>query len=389
MTYEVRTVTQVETLEQHRFTWESMQLHPNSDIDAYIINIQLLKNVSMPYVLQLFDNGVLKAFLIGRIEESNVEYKIGFKTFLGQRLRQLTIIYQGAIGETSSAVARRFVDEIKHQLVQGKFDAVYFYALKIDSEIYRAANVAGNILTKDHGIKIGQHWKTPLPQNGIDDFLRHLSAKHRYWLRRLPRVLDKAFPGNVSYRRFSDISEVAQLAIDCERIASRTYHRAAGAGFHDNELWRRKLHLWATRGTLHGHILYINNQPCAFWLANLYGKTLHLDFTGYLAEYKKFELGTILFLKMVEHAIAAGAQELDYGLGALWYKERFGGECWAEGSLYLFAPSFKGVTANLTRWAFSNMAAIAKRLLNKCGATGILMNTWRNRLSSQSGEGSK
>jgi len=265
---------------------------------------------------------------------------------------------------------------------QGNIDALFFYSLAVESVLYRAANASGNVFTRDHGTKLALHWKTPLPPEGMDTFLLHLSSKHRYWLRRLPRVLEKDFPGKVEYRRYTDIAQVEQLAIECERVASKTYHRAAGAGFRDNELWREKFQLWASKGFLQGHVLYIDGQPCAFWLANLYGKTLHLDFTGYLVEYKKYELGTILFLKMIEDAIASGANELDYGLGALWYKERFGDESWAEASLYLFAPTFKGVTTNLTRWAFSGTAALAKRLLNKFGATGMLMNKWRNRLAS-------
>ena len=386
---EIQVAKQVDSIEQIRSFWESVQCHPNSDIDSYLINVKSLRNVLTPYVMQVLVDRAPKAILIGRIEESRVEYKIGFKTLRGQRLRQLVIVYQGFLGDMSTEVAECLIADIKRSLAHGEIDAVFFYALKVESTLYKAANAAGNILTRDHGTKMGMHWKTPLPPAGIDIFLQALSSKHRYWVRRLPRVLEKDFPGKVVYRRYTDIVDVGQMSIDCELVASQTYHRAADVGFRDNDLWREKFQLWAKKGTLQGHVLYIDGKPCAFWLANLYGETLHLDFTGYLSDYKKYELGTILFLKMIEDAIAAGASELDYGLGALWYKERFGGESWAEASLYFFAPTLKGVTTNLTRWAFNAVAAVSKRILNNLGFTRVLMNRWRDRLSSRSAVGTK
>jgi hypothetical protein len=387
--FDLAVITTGDQVNLIRSFWDSVQTHPNVDIDSFLVSLKYLCDVLSPYILLLSFSGTPVSLLIGRIEESRIEYKLGFKVLRGQKIRQLVVVYQGLLGEASSSVATYFLTEINHLLKRREIDAVFFYALAVESNLYRAANVAGNFFTRDHGTKLAQHWRTHLPPEGLDVFLHPLSSKHRYWLRRLPRVLEKDFPGRVVYRRVTNPEDVEQLATDCEIVASRTYHRTAGVGFSDNELWRAKLQLWAQKGVLQGHVLYINGQPSAFWLATIYAKTLHLDFTGYLAEYKKYEIGTILFLKMIDDAIAAGANELDYGLGTLWYKERFGGQSWAEASLYLFAPTFKGITANMTRWAFSGAAALAKSILNGIGVTSILMSKWRNRLSARSAAGSK
>jgi hypothetical protein len=386
---ETRVATTFDDIEIFRQAWGQMQAHPNSDIDAYLINVRALENILMPYVMLLLVDDQPTSILIGRLEETRVEYKMGFKTLRGPRLRQLVVIYQGFLGDTSAESASCFMTEIRKRMASEQIDAVFFYALQVESELYKAANRAAGILTRDHGTKLAEHWKTILPPEGIEGMLQNISSKHRYWLRRLPKVLEKDFPGQVVYRRFSEPAEVEQLSVDCEKVASKTYHRAAGAGFKDSPLWRRKFSLWANKHSLRGHVLYINNEPCAFWLGNLYGETLHLDFTGYLSEYKKYELGTILFLKMIEDAIASGARELDYGLGALWYKERFGGESWTEASIYLFAPTFKGISANLTRTGISKAAELLKWLLDKAGATTNLKNKWRDILSAKSRGGLK
>lgn len=74
--YEVRTARTREEVESLRGIWEQMQCHPNPNIDQFLIAVDTLPNVLMPYVLLLLENGQPSALLIGRVEEA----RIGFRT---------------------------------------------------------------------------------------------------------------------------------------------------------------------------------------------------------------------------------------------------------------------------------------------------------------------
>jgi ribosomal protein S18 acetylase RimI-like enzyme len=379
--YEIRIIESIEGVEQLRSIWEKLQCHPNSDIDSYLVNLRARDNILMPYVMLLLADGQPRAILIGRIEETRFEFKFGFKTLRGPKLRQLVIIYRGYLGDSSMGAVEFLVAELMRTFSKKKVDAIWFYCIQVESELYRAVTTAPGFFGRDHGIQLNYHWQTKLPSTGIDELFKKISSKHRYWLRRLPKVLEKDHPNKVTYRCFTEKNEVEQLCKDCEEVARSTYHRSLGSGFTDNEHGRRRLGLWADRQSLRGYVAYIDGRPVAFWLGTLYGKTFHLDFTGYHPDYRKYELGTILFVKMIEDLINKQVDELDYGLGALWYKERFGELSWPEAPVYIFAPTCKGVSINLVRMGLTIFSRFVKWTLAKLGVFRGVKNRLRNRLT--------
>jgi len=68
--------------------------------------------------------------------------------------------------------------------------------------------------------------------------------------------------------------------------------------------------------------------------------------TGYDPDFRKYEVGTILFLRMIADAYGTGVRPVDFGLGPAAYKERFGDEHWEEKHFYLFAPALRGLVPN-------------------------------------------
>jgi hypothetical protein len=379
---EIRVVESIDEIEKLRPIWEGMQKHFNSDIDMFLMNLGARQCILQPYVLLLLLDGRPLAILAGRIEEVRFKLKIGFKTINGPMTRQLVIIYHGLIGDASQSTSELFIAELMRAFAKKHIDAVWFYSLQVDSELYRAAQIIPSFFGRDHGAEIGYHWSAKLPSSGVDEFLKKISSKHRYWLRRLPKVLEKDHPGRIEYKIFTASSDVARLCEDCEEVASKTYHRALAVGFTDDEPGRRRLMLWAEKQALRGYVLYIDGKPNAFWIGTRYASSFHLDYTGYHPDFKKYELGTILFMKMVEDLICNGVDELDFGLGTLWYKERFGEKSKPEGSIYIFAPSIKGVLINVIRMSVNMFAENAKWLLKRAGIFAKVKNRLRNKLTA-------
>jgi hypothetical protein len=95
-------------------------------------------------------------------------------------------------------------------------------------------------------------------------FLR-MSSKHRYNLRRLPKLLHKQYP--IGIRRYTSIEEVSRLCDDAESVMTGTHLRHLGAGFIKNTENIKRMELSAQRRWLLAYFLYVADKPCLLdWL---------------------------------------------------------------------------------------------------------------------------
>jgi hypothetical protein len=199
----------------------------------------------------------------------------------------------------------------------------------------------------------------------------------------MTKLLEKDFPGKVKIQYFTNEDSINQLCTDVESIASHTYQRGLGAGFVDNQENRARMTLSAKNNWLKAYVLYIEDKPCAFWIATHYNKSVHLNFTGYDSQYEKYEPGTVLFTKMVEDFCRDGIKEMDFGFGDAKYKSRFGDSNWKEASIYIFSPSLKSVVINLIRTLSSTISRFSYKLLEKTSLLEFIKKRWRKRLSDR------
>ena len=204
--------------------------------------------------------------------------------------------------------------------------------------------------------------------------------KHRYWLNRLPRVLEKDFPGKVETKLYENAEGLEEFCRDADAVAELTYQRKLGAGFSNVGETREYCGLLARRGALRGYILYLDRKPCAYWLASTHGEILFLHATGYNAEFRKYEVGTILFLHLIRDACGTTLKKVDFGLGTADYKERFGDEHWLERDCYIFAPSLRGVLLNLVISGSMFAENTARWLLSQAGPIARVKKMWRKHL---------
>jgi hypothetical protein len=205
------------------------------------------------------------------------------------------------------------------------------------------------------------------------------SKKRRYWLNRLPKVLDRDFPQAWSIVRYASVDEAPAFAVAAEQVARITYHRSLGVGFIDNAETRGRLILDAQRGQLRAYLLLIGNQPVAFWYCSEYGRVLHLASTGYDPSHRSYEPGTVLLLRVFQDAIEAGVERVDFGLGDADYKQRFGNEHFLEANFLLFPKTLRGLGLNALLSFLRIANRVAKAGLDRLRLTQRLKTFWRRR----------
>jgi hypothetical protein len=162
-----------------------------------------------------------------------------------------------------------------------------------------------------------------------------------------------------------------------EEIAQKTYQRGLGAGFvYDDENLHR-MSLSANRGWLRAYLLYINKRPCAFWAGTLYEDVFYLDFTGYDPQFRQYEPGTVLLVRMIEDLCQHGIRKVDFGYGEAFYKQRFCNESWREASVYIFSTEIRSILINIMRTLVVSASNLAEKTLKRVNYLNKLKKYWR------------
>jgi len=361
----IEAYTTIEDMQRVRSIWDKYQTHPNADFDFYSVILNSHSETMKPCILALYSDHKLELMLIGRLEQRRLALNIGYWTICKPKVVLLNVIYGGVLGDQNTTNCTAAVSELMKYLKKEHIDAVFLSNLRIDTPLYQAARLKPETLSRDRGCAEEIHWQATLPSS-IDDFYKGINSKHRYWLRRIGKILEKDFPGKVVIRHVNRTEDVDQLCNDVEEVAKHSFQRSLGGGFICDDEHKNRLKLSAKKGWLRASVLYIDNAPSAFWIATCYGNTAYLDFTGYIPRYKKYEVGTILLLDLIKNIIEnTDARVLDFGFGDALYKQRFGDSSWRESPVYIFAPTMRGIKLNALRTAMSSINGFAQYILKK------------------------
>jgi hypothetical protein len=377
--YDIHILATTAGMERVRPFWESLNWHPNAQMDFFGLINEVRGNVLKPYVMVLERGGDVHGLVVGRVVKQDFRCRFGYKTISLGQVRELSVIYGGVLGCDDVESAEVVMIELNRILKCREVDLVFLSHLSTDSHLYKLAARRPGVFCRDHLVTSQLHWKTMLPATHTE-FLQRLNKKHRYWLRRLEKQIETDFPNQVSYRSFTDGQRLDELMKDLECVASKTYQRCLGAGFRNDAEYARRLALEAGKTWLRAYVLYLGNRPCAFWLGTLYKGVFHSGFTGYDPEYRKYELGTLVFMKMVEQLCAEETEAIDYGLGDAYYKQRFGDQSWQEASVRIFAPTLRNVLLNMAQTGIETPALWLKSFLSRTNLQQLIKTLWRRRL---------
>ncbi len=320
--------------------------------------------------------------LIGRIEKVPFRFKIGYAVLYRTYVRSLTIVYGGLLGAMNRTSSDIMVSELLRTLSAMEADIVYLNSLEADSDFAKSTLAVPPLLSRDPSPTKGVHWRRSLPRSA-EEFLAQVNKKHRYWIRRLSRILEQDFPGEVKIKYFRYSEDVEQLCIEAEKIAVKTYHRALGVGFINNDENRRRITQAARDDSMRGYVLAIGDTPVSYWIGRLFRNIFYLETTGYDPTFKKYEPGTVLFMSMVDDLCKSGIKTLDFGFGDALYKQRFGDTKLEEVSVYIFAQTFKGMMAKFIHVLSRTASQLAQYMLRRIGFFQGIKTVWRRWLSSK------
>jgi hypothetical protein len=370
-------------LEEIREVWTSWQHHPNIDIDFYLTVNRLRPQILRPHVMVLYRDNHPDALLIGRIVNERIAFSIGYKTILKPKARILRIAYNGLLGNLSPANSEVLVNEILSTLRHGESDLAAFSHVRADSPVYQAARQVPGFLSRDFFPRFQLHRSMTVPAT-VEDFNQRLSKKVRKNQKWQAKIILQDFSGNIRIDCIREMDGLERMIRDVEEIARKTYQRGLGVGFEDTAEMHERLRLEAEKGRLRAFILYIVDRPCAFWVGTVYQRTFHSDFMGYDPEYGRYSPGMFLMMRVIEGLCegqgSTDVAQIDFGLGDAQYKEILGNCTWQEASMFIYAPTLKGLALFLLKTPMAFVDHAVRKGLEKTQLLQRVKALWRRRV---------
>ena len=377
----VRLIQTLEGVEALRATWTAFLGHRDADIDVYQTILRRRPVPTAPHIVLIERGGRPDAILVGEASTTRIAERIAYLTFPVTRVRVLNFVYGAFLGNQSEENSRLIISELERSLRHGDADLAILNYVREDTPLYQVASRLPSAMMRDHFPTAQAHSLMVLPDRPEDIYAR-LSSEHRWKLRRDAKRLRAAFP-ELRVDRFVGLDRLQQMTADTERVAATTYQRGLGVGFSDTEIIRELLGLEATKGWLRGYILYLGEQPCAFWIGCVYNGVFLSEYLGHDPAYAKNSPGTYLLAHAMEELCREGVKAIDFSIGGSLYKQRFGNQQWNESTLYLYAPRWRGLRVKALRTAAVLINSTAKKLLEKTNLEGRVKKLWRKRVTQE------
>jgi CelD/BcsL family acetyltransferase involved in cellulose biosynthesis len=378
----VRTVRVLAEVEELKDFWTSCPSHRDADFDFYIFFLRNSPEVVRPHVIVLYRDGRPSALLVGRLENRSIEIRFGYIRLIRLRLRALTFI--GVLGDISSAAeAKDVISCIEESLRAGEADAAFLEYLAVDSPLYNWARSLPNPARVNHFTKSCIHQIRNLPHG--KSFLQSVSSNQRRNQKRRVRRLAESFGDRVRIECFQDASALQRLMEHAESIAEKSYQRGLGVGFANTPEMRKRLELEAQKQWLRAHILYLNDQPCSFWICSYYNGTLYSDCMGFDPEYSKYEPGMYLVINVIDEICRENqtqkAARIDFGIGDSEWKSILGNQSWREELVCIFAPTATAVGVNSLQTLVAAIDRAVRAILRRSNLLPRVKRAWRSRIA--------
>jgi len=370
----------VEEVEQLRNFWEKECGHPNYDIDFFLAVINSRKEIVRPFVIILYENEQPKSGLVGRIEDIELRLSIGYKVLFKPKARSLTLVYPSIIGNDSAMYIKALFKELILTIKKNEVDIICLNSINVDSELYRLATSSLSFFNRDNFPETSLHWRGSLGAS-YDDFCKSKSKNTRHNLKRYSLLLEKNYPDRVRVENFNSVDKIDQFFKDTKRIADLTYQRGIGTGFDDTKEMRNLVKLSIEKGWFIGNIIYVDNNPCAFWNGIIYKNIFYTWTTGYNPGFSKDHPGMYALVKILQkvHEIKT-ARDIDFGFGDAKYKRDLVDQSWNEASMYIFPLKIKSIYLNIIIMIFKCISLAGSSFLKKTKLWDKVRKKWRNKL---------
>jgi len=379
----MRIFDSIPDLEQLRAVWYSWCHDPNADPDFYLAAARARPDFERPHVIVIYRGNTPDCMLVGRLEQTTLDLKLGYTTLFKPSVRRLFFVQGGFLGNQSQENSEYLICSIMQSLQKGEAHTAEFARQRIDSTLYRTAKEVG-FLQRGHFSPVHQHRSLRLPDT-FDKFVRGMSRHNRHEFRRHEKqIADVPGAGQVHCYRSED--EVADLVREVEKVAKQTYQRGVGAGFRTDRETLEFLKVAARKGELRGCVMHIAAQPCAFFVGNRYKETFHGRFMGFDPRFASYSPGLMVLMHSIEECFEphTRATQMDFGWGDRRYKRAVCNEVWQDGPIYLYPVAWKGTILNLARSLTSFLDLIAREIVSSSTTLLKVKKAWQRCLTSAS-----
>ena len=374
----VKVLRGIAELEEIRELWESWPGNRDSEMESYLRFLRSNPAAVRPHVLVVYREGRPDAILVGRIDHGQISCRVGY---LSVRFRAQTMcfVYGALRGNPSRENCDLMVGEILRSLSQGEADVAYMNFLRQESDLCGLSVKKPGLLSRDY-VRITQpHFAITLPAT-MEEFYRGLSSGARWQVKNKQKKLLKDFGGDVRVKCFREAAEIDAMGQDVEQVARTSYQRGLGVGFMDGPETREQLRFKSQKGWLRAYVLYVSDRPRAFWIGDMNQGTFGSDYLAYDTELGKYSPGMFLITKVIEgfcDGNREGVTAVDFATGHAQYKEVLSNQRWSEVSVYIFAPSLKGISLNVVRSFIGGIDQIIKKALARTNLLQRIKKHWR------------
>jgi CelD/BcsL family acetyltransferase involved in cellulose biosynthesis len=370
-----------EELEPLRDAWKRLQgRHFATDPDVFPAILAWQKAIR-PHALALERDGEVRTIVLARVEDIRLATKVGYAAVYKPKVRALTVVYRGVLGELSDEDAALVLGELRAELATGGADLLRLRALEVGAPLHLAATTATPRTLRERSSSAPAHWELAVPDT-YADFLSSLSRSTRESAKRYPKRLEKEFGDRLTLEVFHDVADSERVFTDLRRVAEKTYQQGLGVSFAQTELQHQLTTLTMERGWFRAYVLYLDGEPIAFWQGQAYNGVFSTGVPGFDPAYADHRVGNYVLFKLIADLCADESIEtLDYGFGDAEYKRRFGNRSWEEQDVHVFAPTAKGYRANAIRSSLLAAVAGGTRALGRGDRLDRLKRSWRDRLS--------
>ncbi|MGJ5816869.1 GNAT family N-acetyltransferase [Paludibaculum fermentans] len=320
--------------------------------------------------------GEIRGVLAAKLEETEMEWRLGTKTVGHSRVHQLNVDYGRVWGELDDAAARALVDGIRQLFRSSGADVARFGYIPEGGALDRQLHKSSFVFC-DHFPLKNRRWRRTLPPK-YEDLLREHSKNTRRKVKVVQNRLQKA--GVVECRCFTQPEDLEQALRDLRQIDQASYQCKIGAGFDPSELAMKKLRWLCDHGMSRIYLLYLDGRPLAFYQGYLYKGTYWGSYTGFDDEFRHLSAGTAVFHHVLEDLCGlGGVKMIEFGLGDSGYKEVYASEHAMHVETLLFRRSWRGVQLMVLRAFTGAVRTIAYALLERTGLLKWLKTRWRRK----------
>ena len=376
----VEVILTLRGIEELRPTWEKWSHNLKTDIRYYLYNLRNDPAIVHPYVLAVYEDGIVQALLVGQIRIHKVSTVImSFIRIRSPKVKVLEIVAGGRIGRQSTVIDTLLALKLLEASQTKNVDLLCFHRMPLGSELFRVIKRLPGLSLR---IRVPHVFYYSVMTLNAPEVGPGFSGKKKREIRRKTRILERSFPGKFHVQCFAQPSELAMGLRDALLIDCGTWQHYLGNGLVDA---MRSYDHWAfcaRQGWLRIYVAYIDHIPVAFLLGQHYNQTFYCQHAGYRREFSSFSVGSLLTAWVLNDLATAGVEQVDLGEGEQEHNRRLGCQRNAEGTVHLYSLTLLGMYLNII-FAVSDMIRMCGERLIKAKWVTRANRTWKRLLISR------